>query len=125
MRLTDELKIFDDKIKANQAQYDLVREAARIFALSSKELDKYEYLTGEDLEYKPGIVEQAKFEYFLLSKVFNKGLKKEDKKVKRLKNIEFKDKEQLGEIEYREERQLDMIDKHEKKTVESNCKTRK
>ena len=123
MRLTDERKILDDKIKANQAQYDLDKEAARIFALSSKELDKCEYLTREDLGYKSGIVEQAKFEYSLLGKVFNKGLKKEDKKeglLKRLKNIEFKDKEQLDEIEYRGERQLDMIDKHEKKTVDSN-----
>ena len=49
MTLTDELKILNDKIKANQAQYDLDREAAKISALSSKELDKYEYLTGEDL----------------------------------------------------------------------------
>ena len=48
MTLTDELKILNDKIKANQAQYDLDREAAKISALSSKELDKYEYLTGED-----------------------------------------------------------------------------
>ena len=37
-----------DKIKANQAQYDLDREAAKISALSSKELDKYEYLAVED-----------------------------------------------------------------------------
>ena len=44
MTLTDELKIIDDKIKANQAQYDLDREAAKISALSSNELDKYEYL---------------------------------------------------------------------------------
>ena len=36
MTLTDELKILDDKIKANQAQYDVVREAAEISALSSK-----------------------------------------------------------------------------------------
>ena len=49
MTLTDELKILDDKIKANQAQYNLGREAAKISALSYKELDKYEYLTGEDL----------------------------------------------------------------------------
>ena len=53
MTLSDELKIRDDKIKANQAQYDLDRQAAKISALSSKELDKYEYLTGGDLEYKP------------------------------------------------------------------------
>ena len=51
MTLTDELKILDDKIKANQAQYDLGREAAKIAALSSKDLlEKYEYLTGEDLK---------------------------------------------------------------------------
>ena len=40
MILTDELKILGDKIKANQAQYDLDREAAKISALSSKELYK-------------------------------------------------------------------------------------
>ena len=57
MTLTDELRILDDKIKANQGQYDLDREAAKISALSSKELDKYEYLTGEDLRYKPGVIE--------------------------------------------------------------------
>ena len=42
MTLTDELKIIDDTIKSNQSQYDLDREAAKISALSSKELDKYE-----------------------------------------------------------------------------------
>ena len=63
MALTDELKILDDKIKVNQGQYDLDKEAAKISALSSKELDKYKYLTDEDLGYKPGVVEQAKFKY--------------------------------------------------------------
>ena len=53
MTLTDKLKILDDKIKANQAQYDLDREAAKISAFSSGELEKYEYLTGDDLGYKP------------------------------------------------------------------------
>ena len=47
MKLTDELKILDDKIKANQVQYDLSREAAKISALPPKDLlKKYEYLTG-------------------------------------------------------------------------------
>ena len=73
MTLTCELKIFDDKIKANQAQYDLDRETAKISALSSGELEKYEYLTGEDLGYIPGVVEKAKFEYSPLGKFFNKG----------------------------------------------------
>ena len=50
MKLTDELKILDDKIKVNQAQYDLSREEAKISAFSSKNfLNKYEYLTAEDL----------------------------------------------------------------------------
>ena len=51
MTLTDEFKILDDKIKVNQAQHDLDREAAKIPALSSGELEKYEYLTGEGLGY--------------------------------------------------------------------------
>ena len=80
MTLTDELKILDGKIKANQAQYDLDREAAKISASSSKELDKYEYWISEDLGYKPGVVEKAKFEYSPLGKVFNKGLRKKTKK---------------------------------------------
>ena len=55
MILTDELKI----LKANQAQYDLDREAAKISALSSGELEKYEYLAGENLGYKQGVVEKV------------------------------------------------------------------
>ena len=49
MTLTEQVKILDEKIKANKTQYDLDREAAKIYALSSSELEKYEYLTGEDL----------------------------------------------------------------------------
>ena len=49
----DQLKILDNKMKQNKADYDLYRKNAEISALSSEELDKYEYLTGKDLEYKP------------------------------------------------------------------------
>ena len=49
MTVTDQLKIIDNKIKANQVQCDLDGLAAKISALSSDELRKYEYLTGEDL----------------------------------------------------------------------------
>ena len=49
-----------------------------ISALSSDNLDKYEYLTGEDLGLKPSTVEQAKFEYSSLDKIFNKGLDKDE-----------------------------------------------
>ena len=46
MTLTEQLKILDNKIKSNKAQYDLDREAAKISPRSSKDLKKYEYLTG-------------------------------------------------------------------------------
>ena len=48
MTITDQIKIIDNKIKANQAQYDLDRLTAKVTALSSDVLRKYEYLTGED-----------------------------------------------------------------------------
>ena len=102
MTVTDQIKILDRKIKQNEEQYDLDREAAKISALSSKNLDKYEYLTGEDLCLKPSTVEQAKFEYSPLGKIFNKGLSEEDKKerlFKRIKNIEGKNEDQLKTIE--------------------------
>ena len=114
MTLTDELKILDDKIKANQVHYDLTREAAKISALSSKELDKYEYLSGEDLGYKPGVVEQAKFEYYSLRTFFNKGLEQKGKKeglLKRLSNIEGKNEEQLEAIKDQGEKQLQVLPK--------------
>ena len=45
MTVTDQIKVLDRKIKQNVAQYDLDREAAKISAFSSNNLDKYEYLT--------------------------------------------------------------------------------
>ena len=80
MTITDQIKILNRKIKQNEAQYDLDRKAAKISALSSNNLDKYESLTGEDLGLKPSTVEQAKFECFPLGKIFNKGLNGDDKK---------------------------------------------
>ena len=64
----------------NETQYDLDRKAAKISALSFNNLDKYEYLTGEDLGLKPNTIEQARFEYSPLGKIFNKGLSEHDKK---------------------------------------------
>ena len=69
MTVTDQIKIIDNKIKANQAQYDLDRLAAKISALSSGELKKYEYLTGEGLGYQPSVLEQKKFHYSPLCKI--------------------------------------------------------
>ena len=56
--------------------------------MSSNNLDKYEYLTGEDLGLKPSTVEQGKFEYSPLGKIFNKGLSEEDKNEWILKRLE-------------------------------------
>ena len=61
--------------------------------MSSNNLDKYEYLIGKDLGLKSSIVEQAKFEYYPLGKIFNTGLDEDDQKeglFKRLENIEKK-----------------------------------
>ena len=91
MTVTDHMKILDRKIMQNEAQCDLDRKAAKISVLSSNNLDKHEYLTGKDLGLKSSTIEQAKFEYFPLGKIFNKGLNKDDQKeglFKRLKNIE-------------------------------------
>ena len=59
---------------------DLDRKAAKISPLSSGELEKFEYLTAEDLGYKPDVIQKAEFEYSPLGKVFNKGLDESDKK---------------------------------------------
>ena len=94
MTITQQVKILDDTVKTNKAQYDLDRQAAKISALSSGELEKYEYLTVENLGYQPDVVQKAKFEYYPLGQVFNKGLNVNEKKglLKRLKNIEDRSK---------------------------------
>ena len=98
MTITDQIKILDKRIMQNEAQYDLDRKSAKIYALSSNNLDKYEYLIGEDLGLKPSTIKQARFVYSPLSKIYIKGLDKDDKKqglFKRLYNIKDKNEEQL------------------------------
>ena len=98
MTQKEQVKILDDKIKANNAQYNLERLNAEISAYSSGDLPKYEYLTNKDLGYKLDAFEQAKFEYSALGKVFTDGLDKFDRKeglLKRLKNIEDRNNNQL------------------------------
>ena len=116
MTATDQLKIIDNKIKSNQAQYDLQtdqqikhdRLVDKTPALSSNDLRKYEYLTGQDFGYKPSVVEQAKFDYSPLGKIFNKGLTEEHKKglLKSVKKIEDKNEELLKEIKNKENKRV-------------------
>ena len=93
----------------NEAQYELDRKAAKISALSSNNLDKHEYLIGQDLGLKASTVDQAKFQYSPLGKNFNKGLSEDDEKeglFKRLENIKDKNLTQLQAIKDQGEEQL-------------------
>ena len=85
MTLTEQVNILDHKIKANKPQYDLDREAAELSALSSGELEKYEYLTGEDLGYKLKVLEKIIFQYSQLGEAFNKVFIKDGKNKKVIK----------------------------------------
>ena len=89
MTVADQVKIIYNKINANLAQYDSDRLATKVSAYSCGDLKKYEYLTGEDLGYRPNVAEQVEFDYSPLGKIFNDGLKEEDKKegLLRVKNI--------------------------------------
>ena len=76
----------NDQIRDEKLQYDLNREAAKISALSSGKIGKYEYLTGEKIlpSNQKQIIEQAKFTYSPLGKAFEKQIKtiKDQKQLK-------------------------------------------
>ena len=81
----------NDQIRDEKLQYDINREAAKISALSSGKIHKYEYLTGEDIlpSNQQQIIEQTKFTYFPLEKAFEK----------QIKTIEDQDKKQVDSLE--------------------------
>ena len=122
----DQVKILDDKIEANNAQYNLDRINAEISTYSSGDLPKYEYLTKKDLGYKPDAFEQPKFEYWPLGKLFTDGLDKSDRNeglLKRLKNIEDRSNNQLLTIKnisrpaIKDENNVDVNDEY--KTIQN------
>ena len=105
MTITDQTKILNKKVMQNEAQYDLDRKAAKISALSSNNLDKYEYLTTEDLGLKRNTIEQARFEFCPLGKIFNKKLDKDEEKegfIKRLENKNEKMKSSYKQLNIKE-----------------------
>ena len=67
----------EDQIRDETLQYDINREAAKISALSSGKIDKYEYLTGEEIlpSNQQQIIEKAKLPYSPLGKAFKKQTK--------------------------------------------------
>ena len=95
----------NDKIRDGKLQYDINREAAKISALSSGKIHKYEYLTGEDIlpSNQQQIIEQAKFTYSPLGKAFEKQIKIiEDQGKKQVDALEtLKPKEQTKAITYK------------------------
>ena len=95
----------EDQIKDEKLQYDINREAAKISALSSGKLDKYEYLTGEEIlpSNQQQIIQQAKFTYSLLGKAIEK----------QRKTIEDQGKEQVKAIQ--DNKQLVSINKDDYK----------
>ena len=88
----------EDQIKDEKLQYDINREAAKISALSSGKLDKYEYLTGEEIlpSNQQQIIQQAKFTYSPLGKAFEKQTKtvedQGEKQVVALESLKDSDK---------------------------------
>ena len=89
--------IIDHKIRDEKLQYDITREAAKISALSSGKIDKYKYLTGEEIlpSHQKQITEQAKFTYSPRENAF-------ENKLKYLKNKE-ENKEMLLQIKTKDQ----------------------
>ena len=93
-----------DQIKDEKLQHDINREAAKISALSSGKIDKYEYLTGEEIlpSNQQQIIEEAKFTYSPVGKAFEKQTKTiEDKGEKQIKAIQDNRKQLISDDDYK------------------------
>ena len=80
----------NDQIRDEKLQYDINRKAAEIWVLSSCKINKYKYLTGNEIlsSNQQQIIEQVKFTYSPLGKAFEKQIKKiEDQGEKQIKAI--------------------------------------
>ena len=94
----------EDQIKDEKLQYDINREAAKISALTSGKIDKYEYLTGEEIlpSNQQQIIQQAKFTYSPLGKAFEKQAKTiEDQGKKQVKAIQDKQIVNINKNDYK------------------------
>ena len=99
----------NDQIKDEKLQYNITREAAKISALSSGKLHKYEYLTGEDIlpSNQQQIIEQTKFTYSSLGKAFDKKIKTiEDQGKKQVDALEKLKTKEVKPIEDKPNNQL-------------------
>ena len=116
----------DDKIRDENLQNDINTEAAKISALSSGKIDKYEYLTGEEIlpSNQRQIIEQAKFAYAPLGKAFEKQT---EKQVGAIKSLDLSNKLKQTEGIFPQNLMNDLIRVKLKKIVELQdiIKTRK
>ena len=93
MTRKEQNKILDAKIESNVNQYKVDRLNAEISAVSSSDLNKYEFLKRIDLNYKPNVLDKARFEFSPLGKTFSTRLDKniqgyqEEGIIKLLKDI--------------------------------------
>ena len=104
----------NDQIRDEKLQYNINREAAKISALSSGKIHKYEYLTGEDVlpSNQHQIIEQAKFTYSPSGKAFEK----------QIKTIENQGKKQVDTLENLKDQNKQLVnvnDNHEDKLLHS------
>ena len=101
----------DDKIRDKKLQYDVNTEAAKISALSSEKIDKYEYLAGEEIipSDQSRVIEQANFTYSSLGKALEK----------QTKTIEVQGRKQIDTITNRNERLAVLTKKDDRK---DDCK---
>ena len=109
--------IIDDQIRHEKLQYDINRETAKISAISSGKIDKYDYLTGEEIlpSNQRQIIEQAQFTYSPLGKAFDKQIKtiedqgekqikaiKDQRYVKTIKKYDYDDKDSPSVLKQKE-----------------------
>ena len=96
----------EDQIKDEKLQYDIKREAAKISVLSSGKIDKYEYLTGEEIlpSNQQQIIEQAKFTDSPLGKAFKKQVKTiKEQGEKQIKAIQDNKVQSVNRYDYKKE----------------------
>ena len=99
----------NDQITDEKLQYYINREAAKISALSSGKIHKYEYLTGEDIlpSNQQQIIEQTKFTYSPLEKVFEKQMKtiedQGEKQIDTLKDLKDQNKQLDNISDYKDD----------------------
>ena len=99
----------NDQIRDEKLQYTINREAAKISAVSSGKIHKFEYLTGEDIvpSNQRQIIEQTKFTYSPLGIAFEKQIKtiedQEEKQIDALKDLKDQNKQLDNISDYKDD----------------------